>query len=270
MEKLEEKTFNQQGDCIRENVFLEGLLARMEDKKESDPVKVKSKFLQITQLSFDGMIDGRRDKYGRTEFLEWLMEIGTIHIGNFYRNKLNPLEIINDIKEHSESILKYGEKTGIPKPYHLMNEEKNIYNFALEAQKKLGVPDTIVPVANEGFEPAFLMASIYNDAGVFPMRDSCSKADRQTRIARGIDRRYLKETFRNKKVLVVEGTVFSGESLLKVCKRVLKERPSILEFCTVKGSLNKDRIEGYLNNYFIKSNVSLVDERFGYINSKTL
>lgn len=235
MKRLRRKDFNS-GQLRQHDGKSLGQLLEFLASRDGDKQAVKSGALEIIQLVFDGMIERGGNWGDKLRLLEKLMEMGTSFIGDYYRNRFHHRKVASDILDISGDILRYGDLRNPSKSYHLSWSQGSIYGRVREYQDMLMVPNVIIPVASEGFEPAFLFASIYDCASVFPMRFSPTRSDKKVMVARGTPGGYLNNLIEGQRVLVVEGTVKKGRSLSKVCQKVLAAHPSELEFCTMQGS----------------------------------
>jgi hypothetical protein len=257
-----------EGDCPREYVNgrditgmnLPKLFKRLETRKR--PFIVERAFLGILQLYYNGLVDGfgptchssSRNIMGKLDLLSKLLATGTKCVGRFYREGVPYDPIREEVLPYTKDIIRWGSNENVGF-YHLNTSPKEVFRFGQLAPENIQhSPEVIVPVATEGFEPALLLASIYEDVDIFPVRYSkCRKNDVQVKIPKGMFRSGVSKKIKNKKVVALEGTVSSGDSFGKVIRFIKEFEPSSFEAGTVIGklgmkALSEEGVKSYRGN----------------------
>jgi len=211
-------------------------------------LQFKNEFLQLVQLFSDGIIEGNfgKEKEIIENVSEDLFQAGKYIIGSFYRGINFDKKAIKDLVfSNKELILKYSIKSK-SSPRHLDRGSYEIQKLALDMKKVLEKNnyDLIVPVANGGYEGAFLFADILEIKEIFPIRFSnfnrTYNQDYSPKIWAIYDKKELSNKFYGKRILCVEDLVCSGESLVEVMKFIDKEKPKSLN--GIAARISKDHI----------------------------
>lgn len=228
-------------------------------RKEKDPSAFRARLLEISQLYFDGIItpegdeppeitgrwswifDFLQDQTGSDsiETLDELMKECAKYIGSFYRGEGEKTigESRKSLLRLKNDLIRYGKVEDLPNHSHLNGSISDIRNLGiLASNSEIQAIDYVIPVANEGFEPGFLLADIY-ESPLIPVRFSrLKRGDIGPRIPSEAEEENYIGRVRDKKVIVVEGTCCSGKSVEGVVELVSKYNPSQIYAACVLGS----------------------------------
>ncbi len=197
-----------------DNGTIESLLNGIEST--DSPGKTLSGVCKISQLYIDGLLSIKEQpEYSELQrgVLDSLMRCGMLSAKAVYEGRSNLLpEIKNELSKNSEefkricadrvSRSKYLEKS---RPL-IMNFRKDIEKLLLEEPF-----DTVIAISAGGLEPAFAIASLRDTMKLMPIRLSpYMMLDTDIRVPYACSGSYLDEKMREKRVLVVDDSVFSG------------------------------------------------------------
>lgn len=223
---------------IKENESIGEVVSTL--RRLDDPLYLKEAVLALNQLYIDSIISGRISNTppwkGQERTLENLINAGVLAVGSFYRG--NSLEWIYQVKEmvFLSGINKWKKSEAGVEYRHLEEFDCTINEWANSVSKcnEIKDVDVIVPIASEGFEPAFLLNYIIKKPFILPLRYSrCKRKDSSVRFPAISPKDWASNQIRGKKVLVVEGTSLTGTSLKKVVGYVAEQKPEKVLFSAV-------------------------------------
>jgi len=209
----------------------------LKNLKSKNPAVIKEIVLSLNQLYFDGLIEGDYSAEPELEQfgLDKLIEAGILTIGSFYDGSLEGrLDEARDIIFSAERNIKDYSSKERAKRRHLRGFEDDILNWGRELSKNELDINLIVPVASDGFEPAFLAASLrgLNPEEIIPLRFSrLSKGDSEAKKPKNFQ--YWDERLKGKKILITEGFSMDFHSIVKVRDYVKLQEPESITLSAV-------------------------------------
>ncbi|MFH1432810.1 MAG: phosphoribosyltransferase [archaeon] len=238
-------------------------------EKESNPIDFKEELLAITQLYLDGIVSSsgktieesvckntsdlnhvEETWYMQRDVLNSLVSAGKKAIGSFYEGNSIDIDVIKEIfMPYKAEILKDSEHER-SKERRLQGVIAPIHTLGSRLQQRLGTdietPDTIICISSGGFELSYLAMNITGTDRLITVRYSrYAKGDTKVRIPKNAPCQYLDTEIKNKRIMVVDDWISSGNSLSHVMQYILKSQP--LELYAVTATSN-----GYLSNPNIK------------------
>ena len=203
-------------------------------KTEYNPVSFKEQLLAINQLYFEGTLQNPNDLNAQSQTFEKLFLAGKSAIGSFYEgNGIDFDKIKEMVLPYADKIINYGNTTGFAnKRRDLRRCEKHTLNFGLELQKTFDDTkpiDTLVCIASGAFEPSFLAMHIKEKDELTVVRYSHRNySDYDIRIPKSFPKEYLNSKIKDKKVLIAEDHIASGETVKKVTSFISSLNPDEL------------------------------------------
>jgi hypoxanthine phosphoribosyltransferase len=231
-------------------------------KTEKDATSFKESMLGLIQLYYDGLVEKEECSKSsqvwtkQKETLDELLRGVQLTVARFYQaNKNIPfLQVKKIVLPLEERLIKYGSKKS-SKTRHLSLCENQVRDYAtdiiplLENEKI----DTIIPVASGGFEPAVLAADYLGITNIFPVRYSIlSREDTRVNLAHHAPRKYTYKQITDKKVLIIEDIIYSGETIGEIISWTEKFRPAKVYV----GIVQEGEHRIYRTNFFLNPNSS--------------
>ncbi len=202
--------------------------------EEDSPLEMKNNLLNLSSAVF--RMISETDENERKEYplnlerrtMDELIEIAKFGVRGFYEDNLEFGIVKKEIR-------KFLEKKINLEPYrpiyqrHLKDDEDLVKRFMLEM--KTSEFDVIMPVMNGGFEPALLLNS---RRGIIPIRYSVLKYSDRSPYTPECYKKDLKDDVKDKKILIMEDLIATGESILGVANFVRNFYPEEIYLSTVK------------------------------------
>jgi hypoxanthine phosphoribosyltransferase len=223
---------------------IEGLL-KLFPAEDSD-IMALHRICQISQLYFDGLVEQDlpfTEIPSQRRVLEDILEAGRLTGDCFLGHHQESLKKAKELIKHDANDIARHSSPRTSRIRHCRGYEAIAYLNEFASAVESAIPDsvdTLVCISSGGFEPAYVLSSIWRDAEIVPLRYSIrGRRDKDVKVPFNSGINYLLPAVEGKEVALVDDIIDYGATIFPCAELIARCRPKRL-FCAVASLSTKD------------------------------